>query len=66
MVRHLLKRQLTVPALVRDPRGDRAKVLAGQGIEIACPLRARPEGDRGSIAVTRRYPLPADGGTLDR
>ena len=35
VVRHLLERQLTVRALVRDPKCDRAKALAGQGIEIA-------------------------------
>ena len=25
----------------------------------ACPIRARSEGDRGSITVTRRHALPA-------
>ena len=35
VVRHLLERQLTVRALVRDPQSGRAKALAGQGIEIA-------------------------------
>jgi hypothetical protein len=34
-VRHLLERQLTVRALMLDPQSDRAKALAGQGIEIA-------------------------------
>jgi uncharacterized protein YbjT (DUF2867 family) len=35
VVRHLLARQLPVRALVLDPQSDRAKALAGQGIEIA-------------------------------
>ncbi len=34
-VGHLLARQLTVRALVLDPRRDRARALAGQGIQIA-------------------------------
>jgi uncharacterized protein YbjT (DUF2867 family) len=35
VVRHLLERQLTVRALVRNPHGDRVKALADQGVEIA-------------------------------
>ena len=35
VVRHLLERQLPVRALVLDPHSDRARALAGQGIEIA-------------------------------
>ena len=35
VVRHLLERQMTVRALVRDPHSARARALAGQGIEIA-------------------------------
>jgi uncharacterized protein YbjT (DUF2867 family) len=35
VVRHLLERQMTVRALVRDPHSERARALAGQGIEIA-------------------------------
>ena len=34
-VGHLLTRQLTVRALVLDPRSDRARALASQGIQIA-------------------------------
>jgi len=33
VVRHLLERQLTVRALVLDPQSDRARALAGQGVE---------------------------------
>jgi uncharacterized protein YbjT (DUF2867 family) len=34
VVRHLLDRQLTVRALVRQPESDRAKALAARGVEI--------------------------------
>jgi uncharacterized protein YbjT (DUF2867 family) len=34
VVRHLLERQLTVRALVLNPRSDRATALADQGVEI--------------------------------
>jgi uncharacterized protein YbjT (DUF2867 family) len=34
-VGHLLARQLTVRALVLDPRSDRARALASQGLQIA-------------------------------
>ncbi len=35
VIRHLLERQLPVRALVLHPQSDRAKALAGQGVEIA-------------------------------
>jgi uncharacterized protein YbjT (DUF2867 family) len=47
VVRHLLERQLTVRALVRDPQSDRAKALAGQGIEIA-------QGDMDDLASLKK------------
>jgi nucleoside-diphosphate-sugar epimerase len=47
VVRHLLERQLTVRALVRDPQSGRAKALAGQGIEIA-------QGDMDDLASLQK------------
>jgi uncharacterized protein YbjT (DUF2867 family) len=47
VVRYLLERQLTVRALVRDPQSDRAKALAGQGIEIA-------QGDMDDLASPKK------------
>ena len=47
VVRHLLERQLTVRALVRDPQSDRAKALGGQGIEIA-------QGDMDDLASLQK------------
>jgi len=47
VVRHLLERQLTVRALVLRPQSDRAKALAGQGIEIA-------EGDMDDLASLKK------------
>ena len=47
VVRHLLERQLTVRALVRDPQSDRAKALAGQGIETA-------QGDMDDLASLKK------------
>jgi uncharacterized protein YbjT (DUF2867 family) len=47
VVRHLLERQLAVRALVRDPQSDRARALAGQGIEIA-------QGDMDDLASLQR------------
>jgi nucleoside-diphosphate-sugar epimerase len=44
VVRHLLARQLTVRALVLDPRTHRARALASQGIEIA-------QGDMDDLTV---------------
>ena len=46
-VRHLLARQLTVRALVLDPRSDRARALASQGIEIA-------QGDMDDLASLQK------------
>ena len=47
VVRYLLERQLTVRALVRDPQSDRAKALAGQGIETA-------QGDMDDLASLKK------------
>ena len=47
MVHYLLERQLTVRALVLDPQSDRAKALAGQGIEIA-------QGDMDDLASLKK------------
>jgi uncharacterized protein YbjT (DUF2867 family) len=47
VVRHLLERQLTVRALVRDPESNRAKALANQGIEIA-------QGDMDDLASLKK------------
>ena len=47
VIRHLLERQLTVRALVRDPQSDRAKALAGQGIETA-------QGDMDDLASLKK------------
>src|SRR5215467_687628 len=47
VVRHLRERRLTVRALVRDPRADRAKALADQGIEIA-------QGDMDDLASLQK------------
>src|SRR5215471_18550885 len=47
VVRHLLERQLTVRALVRDPQSDRAKALAGQGVKIA-------QGDMDDLASLKK------------
>ena len=46
-VRHLLARQLTVRAVVPDPRSDRARALASQGIEIA-------QGDMDDLASLQK------------
>ena len=43
VVRHLLERQLTVRALVLDPQSDRARALAGQGVEtVPCDMDDPP------------------------
>src|SRR5215469_16631466 len=54
VVRHLLERQLTVRALVRDPQSDRAKALARQGIEIA-------QGDMDDLASLQKAMAGARG-----
>ena len=47
VVRHLLGRQMTVRALVRDPQSNRAKALAVKGIEIA-------QGDMDDLASLQK------------
>jgi len=47
VVRHLLERQLTVRALVREAESDRAKALASQGIGIA-------QGDMDDLASLKK------------
>jgi uncharacterized protein YbjT (DUF2867 family) len=47
VVRHLLERQLTVRAVVRDPQSERAKALARQGIETA-------QGDMDDLASLQK------------
>ena len=54
VVRHLLDRQLTVRALVREAESDRAKALASQGIEIA-------QGDMDDLASLRKAMAGARG-----
>jgi uncharacterized protein YbjT (DUF2867 family) len=54
VVRHLLERQLTVRALVRDPQSDRAKALARRGIEIA-------QGDMDDLASLEKAMAGAGG-----
>jgi len=54
VARHLLERQLTVRALVRDPQSGRAKALAGQGIEIA-------QGDMDDLASLQKAMAGARG-----
>ena len=43
VVRHLLARQLTVRALVLDPRSDRARALA-RGLRLGCGQRQAIRG----------------------
>jgi uncharacterized protein YbjT (DUF2867 family) len=66
VVRHLLERQLTVRALVRDPQSNRAKALANQGIEIAqgdmddlVSLRKAMAGVRGVYSVQDYFTVGA-------
>jgi uncharacterized protein YbjT (DUF2867 family) len=47
VVRYLLERQLPVRALVLHPQSDRAKALAGQGVEIA-------QGDMDDLASLKK------------
>jgi uncharacterized protein YbjT (DUF2867 family) len=47
VVGHLLERQLPVRALVLRPQSDRAKALAGQGVEIA-------QGDMDDLASLKK------------
>ena len=54
VVRHLLERHLTVRALVLDPQSDRARALAGQGIEIA-------QGDMDDLASLKKAMAGAHG-----
>jgi uncharacterized protein YbjT (DUF2867 family) len=66
VVRHLLERQLTVRALVRDPQSSRAKARADQGIEIAqgdmddlASLREAMAGVRGVYSVQDYFTVGA-------
>src|SRR5262249_46638615 len=59
-------RQLTVRALARDPQSDRAKALAGQGIEIAqgdmddpASLQKAMSGVRGVYSVQDYFTVGA-------
>ena len=54
VVRHLLERQLTVRAVVRDPQSERAKALARQGIETA-------QGDMDDLASLQKAMAGARG-----